>query len=284
MITEYVAGAGTRVLEAGPSGSEEAVVFLHGVPGSADAWRPLVSAVAAELGVRAVAFDLPGFGQCTAGGPDWAYSPSAYASFVDSVLTELGVERAHLVMHDLGGVGLVWAVAHPDAFASAVIVDTGVLVDYRWHAVARLFRTPVLGRVAERAGRLGMRQVLRFYDRRVPASVLDEWIAAYDREARRALLRFYRATPASSYEVLVPALAAMDRPALVVWGRHDRFVPVEQAERQRLSFPSAEVVVLPDLGHYPHVEDPAAVTEVVLGFVRDKAGVALAHGTHSQSD
>lgn len=278
MIEEtYVTGSGirTRVLQAGSLDDEEAVVFLHGVPGSADAWRPLMEEVA-PVG-RAVALDLPGFGH--ADQPvDWSYSPAAHADFIEGALGELGIERAWLVMHDLGGVGLAWAVAHPAKFAGAVIIDTGVLVGYRWHAVARLFRAPVLGRVSERAGRIGFRQVMAFYGRHprpLPAGTVDQWVAGYDRGARRALLRFYRATPASAYEILIPALRALDRPALVIWGAHDRFLPTVQAERQRLSFPSAEVVVLPDSGHYPHLDDPEGVAAVVVPFLQRSMAGAL---------
>lgn len=275
MIEEaHITGFGirTRVLQAGSQGETEAVVFLHGVPGSADVWRPLLEHVG-QFG-RAVALDWPGFGHADQPA-DWSYTTAAHADFLAAVLDQLGIERAWLVMHDLGGVGLAWAVAHPAKCAGTVIIDTGVLVGYRWHAVARLFRAPVLGRLAERAGRLGFRQVLAFYGRHprpLPPGTVDDWVRGYDRGARRALLRFYRATPASAFEILTPALRAMDRPALVVWGAHDRFLPVVQAERQRLSFPSAEVVVLPDSGHYPHLDDPEGVAAVVVPFLRQHGG------------
>jgi len=45
-------------------------------------------------------------------------------------------------------------------------------------------------------------------------------------------------------------------------------VPVEQAERQRQTFPSAEVVVLDDSGHWPHIDDPEAAAEAVVPFLR----------------
>lgn len=263
------------MLQAGDESRAEAVVFLHGVPGSADSWRALLE----ETGkfARALAIDLPGFGD--ADSPvDWSYSPAAHADFLAGVIDDLGVDRVHLVMHDLGGVGLVWAAAHPERFASAVIVDTGVLVGYRWHAVARLFRTPILGRIAEQAGRVGLRQVMAFYNGRttsLPPATVDGWIAGYDRAARRALLRFYRATPAAAFEILSPVLRELDRPALVVWGAHDRFLPVVQAERQRLSFPSAEVVVLPDSGHYPHHDAPQAFGDKVLPFLSACVGARV---------
>lgn len=67
-------------------------------------------------------------------------------------------------------------------------------------------------------------------------------------------------------------LRALDPPALVVWGSDDRYVPVEQAERQRESFPSARVEVLPGRGHWVFWEDPEAVTALVVGFLEQHVG------------
>ena len=81
-------------------------------------------------------------------------------------------------------------------------------------------------------------------------------------------MRFYRATPAEAMGVLAPVLRPLDRPALVLWGGHDPFVPVEQAERQRETFPSAEVVVLDESGHWPHIDDPESAAGVVVPFLQ----------------
>jgi pimeloyl-ACP methyl ester carboxylesterase len=262
-------GLRTRVLEAGPEGSNEAVVFLHGSPGSANDWEALLPLTGAFA--RSVAFDLPGFGEADKPS-DWAYAPESFATFIAGALNALAITRAHLVMSDLGGVGLFWAAAHPNALASAVMIDTGVFIDYRWHLIARLHRTPLLGRVVALTARPGLSAVMRFYGRgapnRVPAQVIDGWRERYDWPTRRAMLRFYRATPAGAFGRLAPALRPLDRPALILWGAHDRFVPVEQAGRQHESFPSARVSVLEDSGHYPHVDDPRGVAGAIVAFLQ----------------
>ena len=61
-------------------------------------------------------------------------------------------------------------------------------------------------------------------------------------------------------ERLAQALRPLDRPALVLWGRHDPYLPVANAERQRAAFPRAEIRVLERSGHWPFVDDPATVT------------------------
>lgn len=262
-------GLSTRVLEAGPAGQDEAVVMLHGSPGSADAWSDLLPRVGEFA--RAVAFDLPGFGEASrpAG---WEYSPHAYSLFLAGVLAELGIRRAHLVMSDVGGSAVLWAVAHPEAFASAVLIDSGVLIGFRWHAVAKLHRSPVVGALMPRLGRAGFGSVFRAAEPGLPRAVVREWRRGWDAGTRRAMLRFYRATPASAFARLAPALRRLDRPALVLWGARDRFVPVEQAERQRESFPRARVVVFEDRGHYLHVEDPERVAAEAVPFLREQVG------------
>lgn len=260
-----VTGLRIRVLEAGPAEQAEAVVFLHGAPGSADVWADLLSRVGEFA--RAVAFDLPGYG--AADRPRRLdYSAGTYADIIGAVIAALGVRRAHLVMNDIGGFGLVWAAAHPEAFASAALIDTGIINQMRhWHPVGRLFRAPVLGGLAERFGRLGIGLILRHYDVLAP-EVIRGWRAGFDRGQRRALRRMYRATPTTFGQALIPVLHKLDRPALVIWGRHDQFMPVAEADGQRQAFPRARVEILDASGHYPHVDDPHRVAAHLLPFLQ----------------
>ena len=84
------------------------------------------------------------------------------------------------------------------------------------------------------------------------------------------MLRLYRNTrdTQEGARQLTEALRPLDLPALVIWGAHDPYIPVEFAERQRQVFPRAEVKVLPGSGHWPFVDDPDAVSRIVLPFLR----------------
>ena len=114
-------GVGSPVIEAGLARAREAVVFVHGNPGSGTDWLELLEAVGL-LG-RAVALDMPGFGQ--ADKPrDYRYQVSSYSEFLHGALRQLGIERVHLVLHDFGGpFGLLWGLQHPDAWISVVLID-----------------------------------------------------------------------------------------------------------------------------------------------------------------
>ncbi len=266
-----VGGTQTRLLQAGPADAREAVVFVHGNPGSADDWERLIGA-AAGTGLRALATDLPDFGE-TVAPPGFAHTVPSYAAYLAEALDALGVERVHLVIHDFGGpIGLTWAGGHLDAVASVALIDIGILPGYRWHRMARAWRTPVLGELIQATATRPLFRWLinREEPRGLPREFLDRMYDHYDKRTRRAVLELYRDTddPGGAGSQLVPLIAPRDLPALVVWGEHDAYLPSAYAARQRDAFPSAEVHVLPASGHWPFVDAPDTVERLLVDFLQ----------------
>ncbi len=274
-----VAGARPRLLQAGPAEAREAVVFVHGNPGSVDDWEALVAA-AAGTGMRALALDLPDFGE-TEAPPGFEHTAPGYAVFLGQALAALGVERAHLVLHDFGGpIGLVWTAMNPDALASITLIDTGVLPGYRWHSMARIWRTPGVGELfqAITTRRAFRYAVGRGEPRGLPREFLDRMYDHYDRRTRRAVLKLYRATddPGAAAAELTALMAPRDIPALVIWGEHDAYLPASFAAAQRGPFPSADVHVLPASGHWPYADAPDTVARLLTEFLeRQPPGSAV---------
>ena len=264
-----VGGVASPVIEAGPQDAREAVVFVHGNPGSRRDWEGLVEAAGA-LG-RAVAFDMPGFGQ--ADKPrDFDYEVSGYADFIQGALGELDIERVHLVVHDFGGpFGLFWGIQHPDAWASVVLINVGVLPGYSWHKMAKRWRTPVLGELAQAwIPRSAWRRAMQTANPKgLPGEFVDQMYDNYDHATRRTVLKLYRATPdpGETSKQVGGLLAPLQKPALVVWGAKDPFVGVEYAEGQRDFFDVRDLVILPDSGHWPFKDDPESVERAVVPFL-----------------
>jgi pimeloyl-ACP methyl ester carboxylesterase len=263
-------GTRTRLLQAGPPEASEAVVFVHGNPGSADDWEGLVG-VAAGTGRRALSLDLPDFGETVAPAV-FDHSVLGYATFLGEALEELGVTRVHLVVHDFGGpIGLVWASMNLDALASITLIDTGILPGYRWHKLARIWRTPVLGELFQAiATRGAFRRLLnRNEPRGLPRDFVEAMYDHYDRRTRMAVLALYRDTddPGSAAPELTKLLAPREIPALVVWGEHDAYLPSAYAQRQREAFPSADVHVLPVSGHWPFADARETVERLLSEFL-----------------
>jgi pimeloyl-ACP methyl ester carboxylesterase len=263
-------GTSSRLVEAGPAEASTAVAFVHGNPGSVDDWEPLVGAVGAS-GLRAVAFDLPDFGE-TIAPAGFEHSAPGYAGFLDAALTALGIGRVHLVLHDFGGpIGLTWTASHADRLASLTLIDIGILPGFKWHRLARIWRTPVLGEIFQATATRGAFRALlnRGEPRGLPRPFVEKMFDHYDRRTRRAVLKLYRATddPGTPDPQLVAALRASDPPALVIWGGGDAYLPSSYAERQRDYLARAEVHVLPHSGHWPFADDPAEVERLLVDFL-----------------
>ncbi len=267
-----VEGLRTSVLVGGSGQAGEAVVFVHGNPDAGSDWMPLLTRVAPFANV--VAPDLPGFGAADAR-RDGDYTVGGYARFLDGVIGGLGIRRVHLVAHDFGGpFAAAWAADHPAEVASVTFVNTGVLVGYRWHRMARIWQTPGLGELAMRV--LNRRLAGAALGRENP-NLPPQWrdvivghlLAA---KTRRAVLRLYRSVLPGDMELLSARLRQHDHDALVIFGDADAYIPVEQARRQVETFPRADIRVLPGVGHWCWLERTEEVSACLLPFLRERLG------------
>jgi pimeloyl-ACP methyl ester carboxylesterase len=121
----------------------------------------------------------------------------------------LDARRAHLVLHDASGqTGLIRAVAQPDRFARAVLINSRNLIDRRRHLPAKLHRVPLLGYFAALTGRLAPGTILRSYQPRLSRTAVTQW--------RKGFGRGQRTSSVISAVTLHPsALRSMDEPGMV---------------------------------------------------------------------
>ena len=267
-----VNGASTRVLEAGPASAQTAVVFVHGNPGTARDWDDLLAASGGFA--RAVAIDVSGYGQSDKAAAQ-VQSTNGAADYLQGVLEQLGIRHAVLVLHDFGGIwGLQWAVKHPDALHAAVLIDAGVLIDYIPHPFAVVWATPIAGELqmatTTRQSFLGPLQAQN--PRPFPPGYLDRMYDNYDRATRCAALRYYRSA-AQNLNIgreQAAVLSQRRRPALVIWGGRDVFIPPEHAEKQRQAFPDARVEIFEDSGHWPFIDEPDRARGLVVPFLKPR--------------
>ena len=265
-----VEGLNTSVLVGGLGRPGEAVVFVHGNPDAGSDWMPLMTRVAEVAMV--VAPDLPGFGHA-APRPDGDYTIYGYGRFLDGVISRLGIDRVHLVAHDFGGpFAAAWAADHPQKVASVTFINTGVLLGYRWHRMARVWRTPVLGELSMRF--ITERMAVKILARENPRLSLA-WVQTIvghlmPDKTRKAVLRLYRSTRPGDMDQLAARLRQHDHDAQVLFGDADSYIPVEVARRQVEVFPRAEVRVLPGLGHWCWLENTELVADHLLAFLKEK--------------
>ena len=247
---------------------------MHGSPGSATDWAHLLPRLAKSR-IRSVAFDVPGFGHAS---DTWGQSRelSVGARFFGAMMRRLGVARVHLVGHDIGGVvGLEWASHRPRALRSATLVDSGLMLGFRQHQLAQISRTPGLGEafwmgMNRETWRAGMQNGQK---RPLPDWFTDRLYDDLDRETRCAIIDIYRSAEESEIQAAAERHARVfarwrKRPALVIWGADDPYIPAAMAERQRRGFPAASVHIFQESGHWPFVDHRVQTRRLIVRFLR----------------
>ncbi len=256
----------------GWDGSGPAALALHGYPTSSYLWRALMPGLA-EAGYRAVAPDLPGFGDSAPRLPGtWEHQ----IENVERFRITAGLDRCALIVHDWGGlIGLRWACDHPDAVAALVITDSGFFPDGKWHGLAKTLQTEgegemVLENMTRDLFAAGLHQV----SPSLPEGAIDEYWKAYaDADRRRSQLDLYRSGQFSKLEPYRGKLAALGVPVLLVWGGGDQFAPVAGGYRFQKEIPGSMLVVLEDAGHFLMEDEPERVANEIGTFLAECAPV-----------
>jgi pimeloyl-ACP methyl ester carboxylesterase len=161
---------------------------------------------------------------------------------------------------------------NPRSRASITLVNIGVMLGYRWHVMARIWRTPGLGELSmAMATRWSFRAGLKPGNPRgLPQTFVDGMYRHFDAGTKRAVLRLYRATDDMSalFTPRAEEFRRLDIPVCVVWGAADPYVSVHYAQQQTNFFPRAEVSIFEDSGHWPHADNPERFAGVVVPFLR----------------
>jgi pimeloyl-ACP methyl ester carboxylesterase len=263
--TEQIGGVDVLWREAPSRDVTAPVVYLHGVPSSSSDWLPFLERAGGY------APDLPGFGR--SGKPaHFDYSIDGYARFLRAYVDELGLDRFSLVMHDWGAVGLALAQAMPERVERlAAISVVPFTPGYRWHRVARLWRTPLVGEMTmgftfKRSLRQGSREWLEA-EGAAPDAMVDEVWRYFDHGTQRAILKLYRSAPPAALDAAGARLGEVKAPALVVWGSDDPYLPPSfaHAMAERLGGPT-EVEILEGARHWPWLDRPPVIDRVA-GFL-----------------
>jgi pimeloyl-ACP methyl ester carboxylesterase len=265
-------------------GSGEPVLLLvHGSFLNLHSWDAVLAPLAAQGTV--IALDRPAFGltdrPVLAGQGDAnPYSPEGQADVLVALLDGLGIRRAVLVGSSAGGTtSLLAALRHPQRVQALVLVDAMAYSGYAVSEFPRWMR-PLLDRAAPLWAMLLRAAITSLHDTALrsfwhdPAKLTPEALARYRHNIQvahwdRALWELIRASHALNLEGF---LETIRMPALVITGEHDRTVQAAESVRLAQALPHADLVVIPECGHLPHEEQPAAFVQAMRAFVSRLAG------------
>jgi pimeloyl-ACP methyl ester carboxylesterase len=259
------------------AGSGPPVVLIHGMLNSSSHWQAVALNLARDYTVLAP--DLIGHGDSAA--PRGDYSLGAHAASIRDLTAAIGIERATIVGHSLGGgVAMQFFYQFPQRVERLVLISSGGL----GHDVSPLLRTAALPGMSAvlSAIRPGLLAALsesgrRLREREVRAGIYLQAIARALRplenaEARAAFLHTLR----SVIDVHGQRVSATDRlyllesmPTMIVWGARDNTIPIHHGRLAHEAIPRSVFRTIPGAAHFPHLEDPDALSEVLLEFIRD---------------
>jgi pimeloyl-ACP methyl ester carboxylesterase len=266
------------------AGRGPTVVLIHGMINSSRHWQ----AVAERLAVshHVVAPDLIGHGDAAT--PRGDYSLGAHAASIRDLLTTIGIERATIVGHSLGGgVAMQFFYQFPQRTERLVLISSGglgrkvspLLRGAALPGASPLLRLAAHRRLVDAIDAAGER--LRAEGR--PKGVYLEAVARALRPlaepgARRAFLQTLR----SVIDVHGQHVSAADRlyllgdmATLIVWGERDRTIPIEHGRAAHAAIPHCRFETLPRAAHFPHLEDPDGLAATLADFLATTAPVRI---------
>jgi pimeloyl-ACP methyl ester carboxylesterase len=259
-----VRGRRLRYVDLG-AGAGPPLFLVHGTGGSWQSW--LLNLVDLSRHRRVIAVDLPGFGASEAFGP--AVQMASLADALVGLLDLLGIDRVVPVGHSLGGIVVLrMALHHPDRVASVVVVNGGgvAMSERRLEAVIRvlLLANAALSRPAVLHA-LVTRPRLR---RRMLSRAMYDPTAMTPDLARATLATFAApglvdAVAAGARDDIAQHVHAVQCRTLLIWGRHDRLLPLSLAQELVSRVPQIRLEVVEGAGHCPMIERPHVFNDLI---------------------
>ncbi len=264
------AGVESFVLEVGKG---DPVVLMHGVPVSSYLYRRLAPELAGR-GLRGVAFDLPGLG--LAQRPErFDYTWSGLGRWAGAAIDALGIERCHLVVHDIGGpVGLEWAVRNPGRVLSLTALDTLVdVASFHRPWPMHPFSIRGIGELWLRGPKPVFHQIYYLTGIADRSAVPRAEVAAHFEMLRsvdggRAFLKIMRGFELSEEKerFYFEGLRGRAYPAQVIWGSEDRMLGESRRLAAMRALEVGEATILP-ARHFLQEDQPVAIAEAIAGLV-----------------
>ena len=260
-------------------GAGDPVLMLHGNPTWSYLYRRFLPPLS-DAGFRAIAVDHMGFGRSDRPAGHERYTLRSHVDNLLAFIRELDLRDITLVTQDWGGpIGFGAAVEEPDRIARLVVMNTWAFVIPPGMRLP--FHEPFLQRGLGEMLCLGANLFMEgMFAGMRPESATPIVATAYrapfpDYYSRVPILAFARDIPigedhptAGYMSEIQTRLAALHRPTLLVWGMADRVFSPIVLEGWKAMYPHAEVLELPEARHYLQEDEPEAISQRIVEFLR----------------
>ena len=246
-------------------GSGPPLVLIHGIPTWGYLWSTVIPPLAEDC--RVLVPDLPGFGFSDKRDA-FDRSIARQAEYLDAWMRAIGVERATMIGHDIGGgVALRLATATPERIDRLVLVNTVCYDSWPIELMLQFGHPAANRRLSSRMLATILRQALKGgFQSSPPAGLLDGLIAPYTTDVGKlSLIRNASALNTNLTTEIVEQLPAIRIPTMILWGADDQFQPVDYGRRLADDIPAAKFEPIPKAKHFVMIDRP----RVVVGLLRE---------------
>ncbi len=266
-----IGGRRVNYVDCGEARSGGTVVLIHGLGGCWQNWLETIPRLAAD-GRRAIALDLPGFGESDL--PADEISLPGYGKCVEELCERLELGRVTLVGNSMGGfTSAECAIQYPDRVEALVLVSAAGI------SSADLKRQPAMA--GARLFAAASTRVVAHSEKvvRRPRLRLPLWGMIVRHPQRIGTELLYEVTRGAGRRGFLPALEALtdydfrDRltrigcPTLIVWGAEDVLVPVADADEFERLIDDSRKLVFDDTGHMAMIERPETFNQALAKFL-----------------
>ena len=255
---------GVRIRYADSGGLHETTVVLTSPwPESVYAFAPIWASLSGHA--RLFAVDLPGFGASER--RDDLLSPRAMGEFLAQLIAEADLGTPHILAPDVGtAAALFAAAAHPDQIASAIVGTGGAAVPLQLgQPLASWVLDPDLDKYRQMDPQVIVGAAVDTIAGGIPGDIREDYLACYGGDRFAESMRYVRTYP-EELPVLAGLLPQITVPVTIINGRHDRVVPLANAEFLDQRLPASRLVII-DAGHFVWEEQPAKYASAVLDSI-----------------
>ena len=249
-------------------GEGEPVILLHGFGSDSFSWHNNIDALAAKFKIYAL--DLWGCGYSTREPLDYGYP--LYAQQLRSFMDALNIKRASLIGQSIGGGTIIkFTTEHRDRVKSIILVCAGGM-PYKPVLAQQIMALPGLGELAlslpiALVRKLTIKRVY-LYRKEVSREYFDglTWSQKI-KGSNEAYLKIIRLKFFHTLGDEIHQLGEMGVPTLIVWGRHDKGIPLRLGQEMHHILKGSKLEIFDDSGHEPHDEEPERFNQVTLDFL-----------------
>lgn len=250
------------------------MLLVHGITTYSFIWRRLIPLL--ERSYDVIAIDLLGCGASDK--PlDVSYSIQDHAQRLHEFCEVLGIEKCHLVGHDLGGgITQIFGVNHPEMLYDMTLINT-VAYDFWPVQPITALRTPILRQLMMASFDLGtFRLVVKrgvYHAERVDDELMGLFMDPLSTtEGRQAFMHFARCLDNHNLTQITEELRALSVPTLIVRGDKDPYLDAIIAQRLHEGMPSSRLVHIETASHFAQEDEPEQLAELILSFANEHHG------------